>query len=115
MIAMMSQSGEGFEPSQYVFTIAEAKLRTNLVVPHLPVCSRYAKFSHRGSMGGGGGGGGGGAGGTVLPGLMRPPPPNYICYRCGQKGHWIKLCPTNGVRILCVSHLFSLLESGSWF
>ncbi|GAA5924584.1 cleavage polyadenylation factor subunit MPE1 [Sporobolomyces koalae] len=26
----------------------------------------------------------------------RPPPPGYICYRCGQKGHWIQECPTNG-------------------
>jgi protein MPE1 len=24
-----------------------------------------------------------------------PPPPGYICYRCGEKGHWIKECPTN--------------------
>ncbi|KAJ5041112.1 uncharacterized protein L3040_005666 [Drepanopeziza brunnea f. sp. 'multigermtubi'] len=23
------------------------------------------------------------------------PPPGYICYRCGEKGHWIKECPTN--------------------
>jgi protein MPE1 len=23
------------------------------------------------------------------------PPPGYICYRCGEKGHWIQLCPTN--------------------
>ncbi|KAF8865100.1 DWNN-domain-containing protein [Acephala macrosclerotiorum] len=23
------------------------------------------------------------------------PPSSYICYRCGQKGHWIKECPTN--------------------
>ncbi|TPX50334.1 hypothetical protein SeLEV6574_g00955 [Synchytrium endobioticum] len=23
-----------------------------------------------------------------------PPPPGYICYRCGQKGHWISQCPT---------------------
>ncbi|BGP00908.1 Protein mpe1 [Rhodotorula toruloides] len=26
----------------------------------------------------------------------KPPPPGYICYRCGQKGHWIQECPTNG-------------------
>ncbi|KAL2130187.1 hypothetical protein VTI74DRAFT_6776 [Chaetomium olivicolor] len=23
------------------------------------------------------------------------PPQGYICYRCGEKGHWIQLCPTN--------------------
>lgn len=26
----------------------------------------------------------------------RPPPPNYVCFRCGQPGHWIQQCPTNG-------------------
>ncbi|KAL8855632.1 MAG: hypothetical protein Q9178_007721 [Gyalolechia marmorata] len=25
----------------------------------------------------------------------RPPPPGYVCYRCGEKGHWIQACPTN--------------------
>ncbi len=24
-----------------------------------------------------------------------PPPPGYVCYRCGAKDHWIKNCPTN--------------------
>ncbi len=24
-----------------------------------------------------------------------PPAPGYICYRCGNKGHWIQACPTN--------------------
>ena len=24
-----------------------------------------------------------------------PPPPGYVCYRCGEKGHWIMECPTN--------------------
>ncbi|KAL6714661.1 Protein mpe1 [Lecanora helva] len=24
-----------------------------------------------------------------------PPPPGYVCYRCGEKGHWIQVCPTN--------------------
>ena len=24
-----------------------------------------------------------------------PPPAGYICYRCGDKGHWIQACPTN--------------------
>ncbi|PQE33000.1 hypothetical protein CJF32_00001503 [Rutstroemia sp. NJR-2017a WRK4] len=23
------------------------------------------------------------------------PPPAYVCYRCGEKGHWIQVCPTN--------------------
>ncbi|KAI0999705.1 putative RING finger protein [Podosphaera aphanis] len=23
------------------------------------------------------------------------PPVGYVCYRCGEKGHWIKECPTN--------------------
>ncbi|BGP13379.1 hypothetical protein JCM10213_009222 [Rhodosporidiobolus nylandii] len=45
--------------------------------------------------------GGGGAGGN-RPSFRdsgvghKPPPPGYICYRCGQKGHWIQECPTNG-------------------
>ncbi|KAJ1722742.1 Retinoblastoma-binding protein [Coemansia erecta] len=25
-----------------------------------------------------------------------PPPPSYVCYRCGQQGHWIYNCPTIG-------------------
>lgn len=25
----------------------------------------------------------------------KPPPPGYVCYRCGDKGHWIQACPTN--------------------
>eukprot|EP00127_Corallochytrium_limacisporum_P003474 Clim_evm102s149 gene=Clim_evmTU102s149 len=25
-----------------------------------------------------------------------PPPDNYTCYRCGEKGHWIQFCPTHG-------------------
>lgn len=24
-----------------------------------------------------------------------PPPPGYMCYRCGARDHWIKNCPTN--------------------
>jgi protein MPE1 len=23
------------------------------------------------------------------------PPAGYLCYRCGKKGHWIQVCPTN--------------------
>lgn len=26
---------------------------------------------------------------------QEPPPPGYMCYRCGGRGHWIKNCPTN--------------------
>lgn len=25
-----------------------------------------------------------------------PPPPGYMCYRCGGRDHWIRNCPTNG-------------------
>ena len=25
----------------------------------------------------------------------KPPPDNYTCYRCCEKGHWIQACPTN--------------------
>ncbi len=24
------------------------------------------------------------------------PPKGYVCHRCGEAGHWIKFCPTNG-------------------
>ncbi|KAL6947101.1 hypothetical protein ACO0QE_001970 [Hanseniaspora vineae] len=36
-----------------------------------------------------------GAGGANDPSLSQPPPPGYICYRCGSKDHWIKNCPNN--------------------
>jgi hypothetical protein len=29
------------------------------------------------------------------PVIIKPPPPNYTCHRCGKKGHWKNLCPTN--------------------
>lgn len=38
----------------------------------------------------------GGAGGAAGAGPQRPPPPGYVCYRCGQPGHFIQHCPTNG-------------------
>jgi protein MPE1 len=25
----------------------------------------------------------------------KPPPENYRCHRCGERGHWIQACPTN--------------------
>ncbi|XP_042645041.1 E3 ubiquitin-protein ligase RBBP6-like [Tyto alba] len=31
------------------------------------------------------------------------PPPSYTCFRCGNPGHYIKNCPTNGVRKNCES------------
>jgi len=34
-------------------------------------------------------------GGRFHPYSERPIPPGYVCYRCGQKGHWIQDCPTN--------------------
>ncbi|KAF5336100.1 hypothetical protein D9611_006429 [Ephemerocybe angulata] len=44
--------------------------------------------------------GGGAFGRTPKPHLTsdRPLPPSYVCYRCGQKGHWIQDCPTNNDR-----------------
>ncbi|PPR08136.1 hypothetical protein CVT24_012350 [Panaeolus cyanescens] len=32
------------------------------------------------------------------PTIDKPLPPSYVCYRCGQKGHWIQDCPTNSDR-----------------
>ena len=52
----------------------------------LPSFFRYAKVAPQS------------AGGIPLGLLKNAPPPSYTCFRCGQRGHWIKLCPTNGVR-----------------
>ena len=34
-----------------------------------------------------------------ITGHIRIPPPNYVCFRCGQRGHWLRFCPTQGVRV----------------
>ena len=31
-----------------------------------------------------------------LQNTSKVPPPHYVCHRCGQGGHWISACPTNG-------------------
>lgn len=46
---------------------------------------------------------GGGAPMTAMP--VRPPPPTYRCYRCGQQGHYINQCPTNGVCVCAYVHM----------
>ncbi|KAI9882802.1 MAG: Deoxycytidine monophosphate (dCMP) deaminase [Watsoniomyces obsoletus] len=38
---------------------------------------------------------GGHRGGSRGSAPDRPVPSGYICYRCGDKGHWIQACPTN--------------------
>ncbi len=68
VLAMISQSGETYNPMHYV------------------------KYSgpRRG-------------GGVAMP--IRPPPPTYRCYRCGQQGHYINQCPTNGVWKITIKKL----------
>ena len=31
----------------------------------------------------------------AVPAPDKPLPPGYTCHRCGEKGHWIQVCPTN--------------------
>ncbi|KAI9498137.1 DWNN domain-containing protein [Zychaea mexicana] len=53
--------------------------------------------SQRGGHGGGSGGNGENNGdNNQQQQPQRVPPPTYVCYRCGQKGHYINQCPTNG-------------------
>ncbi len=102
MIAMMNQSAEDYNPSRYTHYVLRTLLSI-LSVRSIQVdllLYRYVKFA--GPRRGGGGGGGGGVGGGGM--MTRPPPPTYRCYRCGQQGHFINQCPTNGV---CVYSLYS--------
>ncbi|KAF9530445.1 DWNN domain-containing protein [Crepidotus variabilis] len=55
----------------------------------------HAQMIHRNPRGTGFGGRGGK---TFMPANDKPLPPSYVCYRCGQKGHWIQDCPTNSDR-----------------
>ncbi|GMK53944.1 hypothetical protein CspeluHIS016_0105300 [Cutaneotrichosporon spelunceum] len=62
----------------------------------LPRFNTGANRRPLGRPGGGAGGGGGPPGKfdfSVAP--DKEPPLGYICYRCGQKGHWIQNCPSN--------------------
>lgn len=54
--------------------------------------------AYTGGPGGRGGRGGRGRGpfGRGRGAPAGPPPPGYKCNRCGQEGHWIQSCPTNG-------------------
>ncbi|KAL0088194.1 DWNN domain-containing protein [Phycomyces blakesleeanus] len=65
----------------------------------------YIPYNARGPGGAwprgrGGHHGTGSGGGTPREGgdkdQQRLPPQTYVCYRCGQKGHYINQCPTNG-------------------
>ena len=63
----------------------------NLINMNFDNWCRYV-WTPRGASGGPAGGGG------HHMGLKKnPPPPTYTCYRCGNRGHWIQMCPTNGV------------------
>ena len=35
---------------------------------------------------------------------IKPPPPNYVCHRCGNPGHWKHLCKTlNDINFILVT------------
>lgn len=42
-------------------------------------------------------------------GHIRGPPPSYVCFRCGQRGHWLRFCPTQGVCVNMWAMLLSML------
>ncbi|KAI7871622.1 DWNN domain-containing protein [Spinellus fusiger] len=68
---------------------------------YIPYNARAPSGTWPRGRGGHQGGGGGSSGGGGVPrenekDQPRIPPPTYVCYRCGQKGHYINQCPTNG-------------------
>ena len=87
MLAMMSQAGEDYNPAKCV----SVSLLLHFIT-FFCLCCSYAKFKPRQ---------GGGFGSNLV---KQPPPSNYVCHRCGLKGHWIKFCPTNGVSL---THMYN--------
>ena len=45
---------------------------------------------------------------------LGPPPPSYTCFRWGKPGHYIKNCPTNGVRLWGASGVTWFLIALPW-
>ena len=75
---MMSQSSEGFDPTKcYLISANCCNVNTFRRYPTKPASNKQ-----------------------VVTGQVRIPPPTYVCFRCGQRGHWLRFCPTQGV---CVS------------
>lgn len=79
---MMSQSSEGFDP-------AKCGLCYELVIFRHEMCfmHRYPSKPAVSNKQG-------------ITGHIRTPPPNYVCFRCGKRGHWLRFCPTQGVRVI---------------
>ncbi|KAI8374426.1 DWNN domain-containing protein [Radiomyces spectabilis] len=74
----------------------QEKLAEQTYIPYIPRGNDYRRG--RGGYHGGGtpreGSTDNKDGANQMP--IRVPPPTYVCYRCGQKGHYINQCPTNG-------------------
>ncbi|GAA5895226.1 cleavage polyadenylation factor subunit MPE1 [Sporobolomyces salmoneus] len=88
MAAMFAATNSQWEQTQEQMAHATPVYRA-------PLNGHQARPQNRDS--GGGGSGGGNQGNKKNHDYThKPPPPGYICYRCGQKGHWIQDCPTNG-------------------